>query len=171
MSVSSCGLQTLEAVYWLDQQLWTGLCPDHSTSPLVCMHAKGHDSGVTAAHSLQHSNTQLRSNDLQLVLNTCMPAMCAAGLDPTWEESFEFDVADENTTKCFVKFMMGAEGEEKQIGDQCECKRLADSASISLVSWALLRLLVCVLGGGQHHLQCGWALSGGGVLVREALCL
>jgi hypothetical protein len=29
-------------------------------------------------------------------------------------------VADEATTKCFVKFMMGAEGEEKQIGDECE---------------------------------------------------
>eukprot|EP00878_Enallax_costatus_P036634 GHUV01041160.1.p1 GENE.GHUV01041160.1~~GHUV01041160.1.p1 ORF type:complete len:101 (-),score=12.37 GHUV01041160.1:247-549(-) len=42
------------------------------------------------------------------------------GLDPTWEETFEFDVGDENTTKCFVKFMMGAEGEEKQIGDECE---------------------------------------------------
>lgn len=42
------------------------------------------------------------------------------GLDPTWEESFEFTVSDENTTKCFVKFMMGAEGEEKQIGDECE---------------------------------------------------
>jgi hypothetical protein len=45
----------------------------------------------------------------------------ASGLDPTWEETFEFDVADENTTKCFVKFMMGAEGEEKQIGDECKC--------------------------------------------------
>jgi len=42
------------------------------------------------------------------------------GLDPTWEQTFEFPVADENTTKCFVKFMMGAEGEEKQIGDECE---------------------------------------------------
>lgn len=42
------------------------------------------------------------------------------GLDPTWEETFEFTVADEATTKCFVKFMMGAEGEEKQIGDECE---------------------------------------------------
>jgi hypothetical protein len=29
-------------------------------------------------------------------------------------------VGDEATTKCFVKFMMGAEGEEKQIGDECE---------------------------------------------------
>jgi hypothetical protein len=45
-----------------------------------------------------------------------------AGLDPTWEETFEFTVADEATTKCFVKFMMGAEGEEKQIGDECECQ-------------------------------------------------
>lgn len=45
---------------------------------------------------------------------------CPAGLDPTWEQTFEFPVADENTTKCFVKFMMGAEGEEKQIGDECE---------------------------------------------------
>jgi hypothetical protein len=43
-----------------------------------------------------------------------------AGLDPTWEETFEFTVGDEATTKCFVKFMMGAEGEEKQIGDECE---------------------------------------------------
>ncbi|WIA30259.1 hypothetical protein OEZ86_000349 [Tetradesmus obliquus] len=42
------------------------------------------------------------------------------GLDPTWEETFEFTVTDEATTKCFVKFMMGAEGEEKQIGDECE---------------------------------------------------
>jgi hypothetical protein len=29
-------------------------------------------------------------------------------------------VADEATTRCFVKFLMGAEGEEKQIGDECE---------------------------------------------------
>lgn len=42
------------------------------------------------------------------------------GLDPTWEETFEFAVPDENTTKCFVKFLMGAEGEEQQIGDECE---------------------------------------------------
>jgi len=42
------------------------------------------------------------------------------GLDPTWEETFEFPVADENTTRCFVKFLMGAEGEEQQIGDECE---------------------------------------------------
>eukprot|EP00879_Flechtneria_rotunda_P006792 GHRR01007136.1.p1 GENE.GHRR01007136.1~~GHRR01007136.1.p1 ORF type:complete len:154 (+),score=62.85 GHRR01007136.1:146-607(+) len=42
------------------------------------------------------------------------------GLDPTWEQIFEFSVADENTTKCFVKFLMGAEGEERQIGDECE---------------------------------------------------
>jgi hypothetical protein len=42
------------------------------------------------------------------------------GLDPTWEETFEFPVGDEATTKCFVKFMMGAEGEEKHIGDECE---------------------------------------------------
>lgn len=42
-------------------------------------------------------------------------------MDPTWEQSFEFPVEDENSTKCFVKFMMGAEGEEKQIGDECEC--------------------------------------------------
>jgi hypothetical protein len=50
------------------------------------------------------------------------------GLDPTWEETFEFPVGDEATTKCFVKFMMGAEGEEKQIGDECKlqtwCKQL-----------------------------------------------
>jgi hypothetical protein len=46
--------------------------------------------------------------------------VATAGLDPTWEQTFEFDVADEATTKCFVKFMMGAEGEEKQIGDECE---------------------------------------------------
>lgn len=43
------------------------------------------------------------------------------GLDPTWEEEFEFDVKDEATDRCFVKFLMGAEGEEKQIGDECEC--------------------------------------------------
>ncbi|KAF8065764.1 hypothetical protein HT031_002824 [Scenedesmus sp. PABB004] len=42
------------------------------------------------------------------------------GLDPTWEETFEFDVADENTTRCYVSFFMGAEGEEKRIGDECE---------------------------------------------------
>jgi hypothetical protein len=30
-------------------------------------------------------------------------------------------VEDENTTRCFVKFLMGAEGEEQQIGDECEC--------------------------------------------------
>jgi hypothetical protein len=33
----------------------------------------------------------------------------------------EFPVPDENSTKCTVKFLMGAEGEEKQIGDECEC--------------------------------------------------
>jgi hypothetical protein len=42
------------------------------------------------------------------------------GLDPTWEESFTFEVADENATKCFAKFMMGEEGAEQQIGDECE---------------------------------------------------
>jgi hypothetical protein len=74
--------------------------------------------------------------------------MCAPGLDPTWEETFEFDVADENTTKCFVKFMMGAEGEEKQIGDQCEWRHLADSAAVSL---GPCRGCLCVLlGGGQE---------------------
>ena len=51
-----------------------------------------------------------------------------AGLDPTWEETFEFPVADENTTRCFVKFLMGAEGEEQQIGDECECLPAAAAA-------------------------------------------
>jgi hypothetical protein len=45
------------------------------------------------------------------------------GLDPTWEETFEFPVENEATTRCFVKFLMGAEGEEKQIGDECEPPR------------------------------------------------
>jgi hypothetical protein len=48
------------------------------------------------------------------------PIHPSLGLDPTWEETFEFPVADESATKCFVKFLMGAEGEEKQIGDECE---------------------------------------------------
>jgi hypothetical protein len=42
------------------------------------------------------------------------------GLDPTWEQTFEFAVADENSTKCFVKFLMGEEGAEQQIGDECK---------------------------------------------------
>lgn len=55
----------------------------------------------------------------------CCPAttlICVlpVGLDPTWEETFEFPVADENTTRVFVSFHMGAEGEEKRIGDECE---------------------------------------------------
>lgn len=40
-----------------------------------------------------------------------------AGLDPEWEEEFEFDVNDPETDKCSAKFFMGSEG-GKQIGDE-----------------------------------------------------
>jgi hypothetical protein len=38
------------------------------------------------------------------------------GLDPTFEETFEFDITDENSTKCFASFEMDG----KQIGDTQE---------------------------------------------------
>lgn len=38
------------------------------------------------------------------------------GLDPTWEETFTFDIEDENSTKCFASFSMDG----KQIGDTQE---------------------------------------------------
>jgi len=43
---------------------------------------------------------------------------CLPGLDPTFEETFEFSVEDENTVKCSASFFMGEEGpEQKQVGD------------------------------------------------------
>eukprot|EP00798_Chlamydomonas_sp_ICE-L_P000687 gene687-2119_t len=43
-----------------------------------------------------------------------------AGLDPTWEETFEFDIVDEKATKCSAIFYMGEGEDQKQIGDECE---------------------------------------------------
>lgn len=102
--------------------------PKQFAAHALCLHPRACNTGVTPVQGLQHSSkTDAQQLTPAHILNKCMPAVntteqLSSGLDPTWEESFEFDVADENTTKCFVKFMMGAEGEEKQIGDQCECR-------------------------------------------------
>ncbi|KAG1676731.1 hypothetical protein FOA52_005020 [Chlamydomonas sp. UWO 241] len=39
------------------------------------------------------------------------------GLDPQWEETFEFDIVDEKETKVFSTFYMDTEEDQKQIGD------------------------------------------------------
>lgn len=39
----------------------------------------------------------------------------ALGLDPTWEQEFEFDITDPETTKCSASFWMGEESTRKQV--------------------------------------------------------
>lgn len=37
------------------------------------------------------------------------------GLDPKWEETYTFDITDEDNTKCSAHFIMGSEETRKQV--------------------------------------------------------
>ncbi len=60
----------------------------------------------------QRCMVKVKVNDKE-VCTTIQP-----NLDPTWEETFDFDIEDENTTKCSAIFYMDEKDDQKQIGDE-----------------------------------------------------
>ena len=62
----------------------------------------------------QHCQVKLKVGDKEVMTTIQM------GLDPTFEETFEFEITDEKATKCSARFFMDAEPNQKQIGDEQE---------------------------------------------------